>query len=195
MSRDLALRITQKYLEYIQKHFKDHENFLIYFGTGEPLLNWPVIKEVSDYIRQKSQNLRMSFMTNGSLITSEIVQYLKKYKIDVGLSIDGNRETQNFNRPIIGSKKIDTYQVVIDALELGEKIGYTFYSLSATFYKSGFFSDALHVLSLCEKYGIHEFALDFDILGLTFENYKAVADDLIALYRYAIQKKISVFGY
>ncbi len=196
MSQELALAVTDKYLDYLEYHAQNIRQPLIYFGTGEPLLSWPTINTVSRHVRRRMPSLRLSLITNGSLVTPEILRSAKDLCIDVGLSIDGERKTQNLNRPMQQSgRPIDTYQAVIDALELGRSIDFPFYSLSATYNRPGFTQDALHVLSLCEKYSIREFALDYDISSLTPENYQDVAEELLSLYAIAREKQIGVFGY
>lgn len=194
MSQELALAVTDKYLDYLECHVQSIRQPLIYFGTGEPLLAWPTINIVSRHVRKRMPSLRLSLITNGSLVTPEILRSAKDLCIDVGLSIDGERKTQNLNRPMQQSgRPIDTYQAVIDALELGRNIDFSFYSLSATYNRPGFTRDALHVLSLCEKYNIREFALDYDISSLTPENYQDVAEELLSLYTIA-QKSRSAFS-
>ena len=126
MSQELALAVTDKYLDYLECHAQNIRQPLIYFGTGEPLLAWPTINTVSRHVRSRMPSLRLSLITNGSLVTPEILRSAKDLCIDVGLSIDGERKTQNLNRPMQQSgRPIDTYQAVIDALELGRSIDFS----------------------------------------------------------------------
>ncbi len=133
-------------------------------------------------------------MTNCSLLTFEKLQFFKSYEIKAGFSIDGMREQQHSSR-IPSDDKIDSFQVVKQALDWSKQIGYKVYSLSATYCEPYFYDNALFVIDLCRKYGIEEFDLDYDILALTDESIDLVASQLIECYRIAKSFGLSVFGY
>lgn len=67
----------------------DNEGFIIQFSGGEPLLNFPVIKEVTEYVRRNNLPVILQLQTNGSLLTDKIAQYLYKNHIAIGISLDG----------------------------------------------------------------------------------------------------------
>ena len=75
---------------------------ITFFG-GEPLLMWnKLIKPVVDYIRIEKQNdCTLSVTTNGTLLTDEILQYMKQNKVGILFSIDGCKKTQDYNRPTV----------------------------------------------------------------------------------------------
>ena len=50
------------------------EPFILQFSGGEPLLNFPVIKAVIDYVGENKISALMQVQTNGTLITEEITQ-------------------------------------------------------------------------------------------------------------------------
>jgi uncharacterized protein len=74
----------------------------INFIGGEPLLEFHLIKEISDYIFKK--NISMPYIlfatTNGTLLNKEMKHWFTEHKEQfwLGLSLDGNKETHNFNR-------------------------------------------------------------------------------------------------
>lgn len=79
-------------------------------GSGEPLLRFEFIKELDEYcdfLRNKTgKQILIKFATNATLLTDEIVDYLKNSKcIIYGVSIDGN-EKQNSNRQYRNGKPI-----------------------------------------------------------------------------------------
>lgn len=190
MSKDFALQVTDEFLNFVGIN----SDSAIYFGTGEPLLNWEVVKEVVTYVRNKSETIKLNLMTNGSLITNEHVLFFKKYNMGVGLSIDGKRNLQNLNRPSNDSN-LDSYDVVISALETAKSLGYSYYSLSSTFNSIGFSDDAYHIIQLCISNNIKEFALDFDTYALDEKNIVSVVNELVSVYNKAINENLSVFGY
>ena len=80
---------------------------LQFFG-GEPLLRWDLIKKGINYAQRKSQqkNKKIKYLltTNGLLLDEEKTSFLKKYKITVMFSLDGDEKTQLQNRPLINQK-------------------------------------------------------------------------------------------
>jgi uncharacterized protein len=78
------------------------ENVSIEFFGGEPLLAFPLIKEIVEWFYSHSWKKRAYFglQTNGTLLTPEIKEWLSKYakKIIVGFSIDGCKEAHDLNR-------------------------------------------------------------------------------------------------
>lgn len=71
---------------------------IVFFG-GEPLLNFPVIKKTIEYIEALSiKDLTFRMTTNGSLVTEEIAAFLNEHRIQVSVSMDGNKEAQDLTR-------------------------------------------------------------------------------------------------
>lgn len=57
------------------------------FG-GEPCLNIPVIKLVCEYIKRNVKNTAIGMVTNGTILTDELLELIKKYNILVTVSLD-----------------------------------------------------------------------------------------------------------
>lgn len=74
----------------------------INFFGGEPLLCWDsVIVPLTEYIRGRyGNNFALAMTTNGALLTPEKLEFMNKNHIGMLLSIDGDRETQEYNRPL-----------------------------------------------------------------------------------------------
>lgn len=78
----------------------------INFFGGEPLMKWnEIIVPLVEYIK-KDLNTKFSFSitTNGILLDKEKMEFMKKYKFGMLFSIDGDKETQDFNRPFHSGK-------------------------------------------------------------------------------------------
>lgn len=88
------------------------------FYGGEPLLNISGFMYAIEYINEKMKQLnkkvRYFVITNGTLINGEILEVLKINKVTVTLSIDGDRESQNVNRRLLGNQ--DSYDIVVQNL-------------------------------------------------------------------------------
>lgn len=191
MNVDLARNIARDYADYL-----NGRPGKIYLGAGEPTLNWEAIEGISNVVRDEypSNNISISFMTNGSNINFDRVRFLKERNIQMGLSIDGNRVTQNYQRPHCNSE-IDTYDTVINVLNMANEYKYSIYSLSATYRSLGFRRDVSHVIDLCKKYCITELDLDYDIAALSSDTIGKVAKELFDTYSDITKENIDMFGY
>lgn len=81
-------------------------------GGGEPLISFPGIKDTVHYIEKKhkvsGRPYSLGLVTNGSLITNEIIEYVKEKKIDLVVSFEILPSLQNRERR--------SYQLVHDNL-------------------------------------------------------------------------------
>ena len=85
-----------------------------FFG-GEPLLNYPVIREVVNYCRELEKTSSKKFMfeliTNGVLLTEEVVDWIIAEKFVLFVSLDGWKEMHNHNRPSMDGD--DVYDLIL----------------------------------------------------------------------------------
>ena len=86
-----------KILDNIKAHIKKHgiDSFKIGFvGNGEPLLNFAELRTYIEYISEELKNgiIAAYTITNGVLITEEMLTFLKDHNVNVGFSIDGIKE-------------------------------------------------------------------------------------------------------
>jgi uncharacterized protein len=74
---------------------------IAYMG-GEPLLNFDLVREVSEWLWAKEPTIpyELTIRTNGTLLSDEMKQWFaaNKFRIDVGLSMDGLSDMNRFNR-------------------------------------------------------------------------------------------------
>ncbi|MFA6912945.1 MAG: His-Xaa-Ser system radical SAM maturase HxsB [Proteiniphilum sp.] len=75
----------------------------IIFQGGEPLINFKVIKFIISYIKEKKQIINkcieLGVITNLSLMTDEILEFLINNNVMIGTSLDGPENVHNKNRP------------------------------------------------------------------------------------------------
>ena len=100
MTLDTAIKIIDTELKCIDK---DEIIEFDFFG-GEPFLNFTLIRDIYDYIKQQARYLGKKVhcfaSTNGTLIHGEIQNWLHDNISDftLGLSFDGNKFMQDINR-------------------------------------------------------------------------------------------------
>lgn len=120
MSRQLA----EEFLNYFLSVGGNIPYQKIIFLGGEPLLNMDVISYIVElWEKYKSKyngrKLVFSLTTNGTLLTPEIVEYIKKKEIGIGISLDGPRDMHNANRVLINGQ--GSFDNVMDSITLLRK--------------------------------------------------------------------------
>ncbi|WP_349267024.1 radical SAM protein [Thermoanaerobacterium thermosaccharolyticum] len=71
---------------------------MLSFYGGEPLLNWDVINLSIDYARTFRSDCEISFTTNATLLTDEIISKIVHSKINITISLDGPQILHDANR-------------------------------------------------------------------------------------------------
>jgi uncharacterized protein len=76
------------------------KHFDVTFFGGEPLLMYPTMRGIVEAIEQKypSVTFEYNITTNGTLLSDEIIEFLKRYKFRLLVSFDGPDKISN-NRP------------------------------------------------------------------------------------------------
>lgn len=103
MSMDTLKDCIDFWYKYLNKDAKSV--YVIFFG-GEPLFNKKGIKFAVDYVNKllipHGVTPFYNITTNATLLDEEFVDFVVENKIPVTISIDGGKEVQNSNRPLIG---------------------------------------------------------------------------------------------
>ena len=105
MSFDVAKRAVDLLIKSTEGKRQHCE--IDFFG-GEPLMNWGVVKQTVEYIREQEKIhdrvFKLSLTTNGMLLTPDKVKYLNDQHISLILSLDGRKEMHDRMRPTAGGK-------------------------------------------------------------------------------------------
>jgi uncharacterized protein len=103
----MSLDVARKAVDFMLERSPSRTEFdLIFFG-GEPLLNFPVLKDLVSHcqnLQERGIRFKYSLTTNGTLLTPEIYQYLIENHISIMLSIDGCKEIHDRLRPFKGGQ-------------------------------------------------------------------------------------------
>lgn len=89
----------------------------INFFGGEPMLRYKdIIKPLTEWIRDVyGDKFELSLTTNGTLLTEEIMEFFEENNIGMLFSIDGDKTTQDINRPYHSGKgSFESLEHVID---------------------------------------------------------------------------------
>lgn len=110
---------------------KSKLRYQIGFFGGEPLLNFPVVKEVVEYVTQKSSVFSFGMTTNGGLITPDIAKFLGRHNFSLVLSVDGPEEIHDYHRKYVDGR--GSFQDVMKGLRCLRDEGVTKVTFRATF--------------------------------------------------------------
>ena len=108
--------IARKALDTLLDTF---EIMYIYFFGGEPFLNFDTIKYIVEYASSKSNDVHFGVTTNATLLTREVVKFIKDYDIQITVSLDGPELVHDYHR--VTKNGEGTHQKVIKTIELLEK--------------------------------------------------------------------------
>lgn len=101
MDKELAISIVQKEFALVESSEK-FEALQIDFMGGEPLMNFPLIKYVVEWVEAHPPKVPFVFFatTNGTLLTQEMKSWFREHRENVwlGASCDGTESMQNANR-------------------------------------------------------------------------------------------------
>lgn len=101
-SRKMSPETAQRAVDFLFAHLSDGVRPIIAFFGGEPLLNFPCIRETVAYADQQAAvrgiGVEYAITTNGTLLTGEICDFLVQHRFNIGLSMDGGQETHDANR-------------------------------------------------------------------------------------------------
>ena len=99
MNLETAKKVINQIIETIPQ---ECEGISIGFIGGEPMLEFNLVKEICEYTWQTfdKQDIKFFASTNGTIMTSEMKEWFLKNcnKISLGISLDGTKDTHNYNR-------------------------------------------------------------------------------------------------
>lgn len=113
--RLMTKEVGKAAVDYIIAHSGKRKHCEIDFFGGEPLVNMPVVKYVTEYVRQKEKEtgkvFKLTLTTNGVLLNDKNIKWLNDNNISMVLSLDGRKEVHDYMRPDVGGH--GTYDKVV----------------------------------------------------------------------------------
>ena len=82
MSYETAKKCIDKLLS------KESNNYIVFIG-GEPLLNFPLIKQIDFYLNNQNMSAKYTAVTNGTLMNSNIKNFINEKFLELWISLDG----------------------------------------------------------------------------------------------------------
>lgn len=196
----MTLQIAKDAIDYIVKNynFKKENNLLrktetvktvIFFG-GEPMLMFDkIIVPLINYIENTYDIKEFQFhiTTNGTLLNKDNIDFLKKYNIVPLLSIDGNKITQDYNRPCKHSEH-SSFDLIYN------NIPYILKNFPKTIFRSTVYKDTIQYLFenflFAESMGFKKYTCipDCRSQNWTTQDIEDYKNQLFLIYNYILNK-------
>ena len=166
------------------------------FQGGEPLLNFPVLREMVLYGEHEAARLGkhvyFTLVSNLSLLDEEKLTFLMEHQVSISTSLDGPHDLHTLNRRGKGNNGCDSYQMVLRGLKLIRARGYTAGAIETTTRHS--LARAKDIVSTYAELGCTSiFLRPLTPLGFAKEDWAQVgytSEEFLAFYRVALQEII-----
>ncbi|WP_392564168.1 radical SAM protein [Orbus wheelerorum] len=116
--------LDQAYI-YHQKYQFKKKIKVNFVGSGEPLINWKIIRNAIRHFWDKypdQEVIKFYTVTNATLVTHKIAQEMKDLKVIPSVSIDGPKEIHDKYR--LTHKQQGTFDRVIKGVEVLREVGF-----------------------------------------------------------------------
>ena len=160
----------------------------IEFQGGEPLINFGTLSHIVEYCEQKNCEKKISFnlVSNLSLLTEDIADFLVLHNIQVSVSLDGNMEVHNCNRKFRSGN--GSYEATIKGIELLRRKGCRVSAIQTTTrYSLGFYKE---IIDTYVELGFESiFIRPLTRLGYAKENWENIgytSEEFVEFYKKAL---------
>lgn len=115
-NKKMPFQVSHKAIDLLVRESKGFNDLVVDFYGGEPLLNFGLMKQTIEYCKKieqkKKVNFRFLLATNATLLDKQKGEFLIEHDVDVAVSLDGHKETQDMQRPFSGGG--GSFDVVMD---------------------------------------------------------------------------------
>jgi uncharacterized protein len=117
--RLLAPETARKAVRFLVRESGGREAVTLVLFGGEPLLNMAAVEAAAQEAvtrgEQADKEVRISLTTNGTLLDPNIIDFLRRYRVAVSISLDGPPDLHDFNRPYLNGR--GTYAKILPRLQ------------------------------------------------------------------------------
>jgi uncharacterized protein len=165
----------------------------VHFGNAEPFLNWDVMRKCLEYCGSLSE-LKFSFAvnTNLTILTEEIISYLRKYKVKISTSLDGLQKGNDKIR--IYPNGQGTFGDITHNLERLRSANYPVDGFGITLTSENFPLINFGIIDFAKKFNISDISLDVDLANDDCLDIGQAIDKIMELRNYARSQGIKFYG-
>ena len=193
----MSAETGKRAIDFVIANSGSRKNIEIDYFGGEPLMNFNVVKEITEYAKAEGakhgKNFRFTVTTNCLLLDEDKKKYINENMSNVVLSIDGRREVNDRMRPRVDGS--GTYDSILPKfIDMAESRGQDNYYVRGTFtaYNKDFANDVIHLADLGFKQTSVEpvvapededYALTEADLPVIFEQYEKLAAEYLKRWK------------
>jgi len=99
-------------IDFIAAHAAESDKPLdVRFYGGEPLIYMDDIRQIVHLLKEKQANVRFSIISNGKLLTEEIVQFFNAHNFEVAISWDGDNVSDTRRYDVVKEHRAELLQI------------------------------------------------------------------------------------
>lgn len=124
IQQSMPWSIAEQALQYITEYSGTPT---IQFTGGEPLLAWDLLVKCVEWLEYHKFKAKLQIQTNATLLDEQKIDFIKKYQIGIGVSLDGFADSNAINRPYkdFSDSTTDTIKGIQLLSSAGIEIGIT----------------------------------------------------------------------
>ena len=119
-SGNMTFETATQAIEHLYEGAPGQKLYNVTFFGGEPLSNFELIKDVtiyaSKFFKEKNAQVDFTITSNATLLTKEIISFLKSYQFGITISMDGPKAIHNKTR--LTNSGAGSYDMVRKKVEL-----------------------------------------------------------------------------
>lgn len=178
---------------------KRHNLELDMFG-GEPLMNWPVVTHIVEYVRRRERetrkNIKLTLTTNGTLLNDANIKYLNDNHVMLVLSLDGKKATHDAMRPFPNRR--GSYDAAVRGFKkvIASRKGKNYYLRGTyTHYSTHFCDEVLDMLQVGREISVEPVVGLTEPWVLTEEDLPVICAEYDKLARVYLEKRRAGDGF
>lgn len=178
----MSAEVGKKAIDFVIEQSQNRRNIEIDYFGGEPLMNFEVVKEITEYAKEQGKlhgkEFRFTITTNGILLDEDKQAYINENMGNVVLSLDGRKEVHDSVRKRVdGSGSYD--RIVPKFQKLADSRNQNNYYVRGTFTRNNldFAEDVKHLMDL----GFEQISVE-PVVADEKEDYALQRSDLPAIF-------------
>lgn len=190
----MSKEVAEKAVEFAIAGSKKRHNLELDLFGGEPLMNWPVVTHIVEYVRRREQetgkNIKLTLTTNGTLLNDENIKYLNDNRVMLVLSLDGKKETHDAMRPF--PNKAGSYDAAVRGFKkvIESRNGKNYYLRGTyTHFSTHFCEDVLDMTKVGKEISVEPVVGLDEPYVLTKEDLPVLFEEYDKLARVYLQKR------
>jgi uncharacterized protein len=92
----MSTETTKRGIQLLKRNISDNKNSttFIFYG-GEPFFNFDVMKYIVNRTQELGMNVKFNVVSNDSIMNTEIIDFIKAHKFEIGINLDGLENTND----------------------------------------------------------------------------------------------------